>query len=485
MGVFRFCFLIITFLFGFYDFLELHFNRVYVLNISLLIYTIFEFIFLFKKKSGFNIFITPIFPFTILVFFTNLGAYSSFLFCLTENEIVRSEFYSAQYITDIIYVKTFAIINFAYLFSWLGFNSGFGSFLFSKYYNLKLYKHIINSNIHFNKLFLIFLFAYFIKFYLFSVGLYGRSIDEKYFEAGVGYKNGSEIRIFSDLSYLVFFLIANQYFKYKNISYLYILLVALSIELLFGFISGARTSFIYPFLILFLSELISKNKLTLKWFFIFPLLIVFSFTIVLNYKNYSLSDVFSKSANPFEQISDFIFKKNYLNNSDFTIITGLNNFFNNSNHSQVLATAINFNDNTKLNHNDPDFITAFIRVPYDAFVPKFIQGETEFAWGLWFKNNILNHATDLKYSISMTSVGFCYFTGGIIFVLLVFFVQGIILNFVMNILSIKSEFSIIIFILLFSHVIFFDSIISNYFTILIRYLFIFPVIFYFFFSKRI
>ena len=485
MAFFRYCFLLLTFLFGFYDFFHLYFNRIYVLNISLLFYTILEFISLYKKKSGFNIFLTPIFPFTILVFFTNLGAYSSFLFCISDNEIVRSEFYSAQYISDIIYVKTFAIINFAYLFSWLGFNSRFGNILFSKYYNLNFYKRIINSEIDFNKLFIILLFAYAIKFYLFSIGLYGRSINEKYFEAGVGYKVGSEIRIFSDLSYLVFFLIAFHYFKYKKISYLYILIVTLSIELLFGFISGARTTFIYPFLILLLAELISKNKLTLKWLYIFPFLIIFTFTVVLNYKNYSLSDVYSKSENPLDQISDFIFKKNYLNNVNLNLITGVDNFFNHSNHSQVLATAINYNDNTKLNHNDPDFITSFVRVPYDAFVPKFIQGETEFAWGLWFKNNILNHATDLKYSISMTSVGFCYFTGGILFVLFIFFMQGVILNFVLNFLSINSDFSIIFFILLFSHVIFFDSVVSNYLTLLIRYLFIFPVILYFLFSKRI
>jgi hypothetical protein len=484
MKIIRYIFSFTTCIFGFYDFLDLQFERVYILNFSLLLYTIIEFYNYKKTQKEINIFLSPIFAYTILVFFTNLGAYTSFLYVQNKSEIIRSEIYSSQYISDTVYLKTLAIINFAYLFSWLGFENNYGSYLFKKYCSIRLYNKIINSKINYNSLFLFFLFAYLIKFYLFSIGLFGRSLDDKYFEAGVGYKIGSELRIFSDLSFLVLFLYGYQYYKYQKFSHLIILIISFTIELIFGFISGARSPFIYPFLIIFFSEVAAKNTIPKKWLLFFPLITIFTFTIVLNYKNYSLGDYFLKSDNPFEQISDFIFKKDYLSNSNISINGGIDNFLNSSNHSQILATAINYIDNNFLNHNDPDFLESFIRVPYDAFVPKFIQGKQEFTWGLWFKNNILNHTTDLKYSIAMTSVGFSYFTGGFIFVLFIFFIQGIILNFVKNMLFLKSDFSIIYFILFFSLVIFFDSIISNYFTNFIRYLFIFPIVFYVLLAKK-
>lgn len=483
----RILFILISAIASFWLVDSMGYNAVYILNISFIINLIIEVNIISKKSKGLIFLKVPLL-FNYFVFFSHLGAYYTMFLVVDKETILAGEFDILNEMTPKLYLKGLFLINLACTFSWQGYYSSLGKSLYLKYTNIPFYNRLFSSGYSWSKLMVLNFSAYAIKFYLFSIGLYGRLVNEQYFEVGKGFKAGSELRIFGNLSYITLFLIAYLYFSKIKTGYIIriVLVVSFVLEVFFGSIYGARSTFIYPFLILFISHSISTNKLQKVYLIILPLVLIIAFTLILDFKNYSLSDDFGKKSNPLEQVKSFL-SSGYSNSevSKEIAISGFQKYFASSGHSSTIAIVVDYVDHDYYQQIDvPNFKLSFLRIPFDAIIPKFIQGKQEFTWGLWFKNNVVKHATDLVYSLSITPVGFLYLTGGMMMVIIGFYFQGVILSFTECFLTNRqSIFSLISFILLTAETTGFDSVTSNYLTNVLRMVFIFPIFYWVMLAK--
>ncbi|MGB4775342.1 MAG: hypothetical protein WBP45_09235 [Daejeonella sp.] len=442
---------------------------------------------MYKKKLPY-FFISPIFLGTVITFGLVLGGFTNFLLRVDGRYDIKD--LAVPLMNESIWLtKTMVLVCIASSATWLGYNMNLGNKIYGRLLNLSLYRKIYCSEISENRLFLIALIAYIIKFYLYSIGLWGRILDDKYFEAGVGFKAGSQIRVLGDLSYLSFFLISIFKFRYNNAKYNSLFFISLAFELFFGFIYGARSTFIFPFLIAFVAYYYVSRKVNLSYLLIIGVAVLIAFTVVLDYKNYTLEKSFTKSTSAFDAINNF---RNYNNRystskKNFHLSQTLNQTFGSMTFVQETAMAIRRVDNSQDQgqFKDPGIVKAILRVPIDAFVPKFIQGENEFAWGLWFKDEVLNYQVGLKYSIAFSPIGFLYMGGGVFLVIIGFMFYGVALKMTYNFLVNHNIFSLLTYMVLLSIVYNFDSVVSGFLVMFIRYIIIFPVIFWFIFDPSI
>lgn len=479
-------YLLLVFLFALVPFKEGTNLNFYILTVLLIVFNAIQLRKVYKKKLPY-FFISPIFLGTVITFGLALGGFTNFLLTVNGRYDIKDSalplFNDSQWLT-----KTMFLVCIAAAAMWVGYGMDLGNTIYKRMVNIPVYRKIYSSSINENRLLLIVVFAYLIKFYLYSIGLWGRIVDDKYFEAGVGFKAGSQIRVLGDLSYLSFFLVSIFKFRYNNAKYNTIFIISLSLELFFGFIYGARSTFIFPFLIAFVAYYYVNRKVKLSYLLIIVAAVLIAFTVVLDYKNYTLDKSFVKGESALDAISNF---RNYssryaASRNGFELGQTLNRTFNSMTFVQETAMAVRRVDDQSLgNFRDPGIGMAIIRVPIDAFVPKFIQGENEFPWGLWFKDDVLNYQLGLKYSISFSPVGFLYMGGGVFLVILGFIIYGIALKMTYNFLLTQNIFSLLTYMVLLSIVYNLDSVVSGFLVMLIRYIIIFPIIFWLIFDPQV
>lgn len=426
-------------------------------------------------------FIKPIFGFFVAAFLLSFGMATNFLVVKNHSEIFPPEYNSGRFMSQDygIYLKMLFAVNIASIATWMGYERYWGISLYKKYAYNSVYSRVFNSEIDYNKLIIFGILAYLIKAYLFSIGLFGRTIDERFFEAGVGFKEGSQLRVFANASLLFLFLFGVHTFRNLKQKNILILCVCLAIELVYGFTYAARSAIIYPFILIFLAHYFVKRKLNVGIIAGLAAIVLFAFSVGLDFKNYALSTGYQKISNPLEAIQKFnAYQDVAAGYTATSTAKGYETFVGNSNLSREAALAINYEDGAKYRLQNagehPDFLMSFVRVPFDAFVPKFLQGTTEFPWGFWFKNKVLQHNTKVTYSIGMTPIGFLYFTGGFIAIFLGFYFHGVLLRFNEQFLYEKNVLCALQFLVLFSELVQFDSIVYSGYVYVIRILFLYP-----------
>jgi hypothetical protein len=458
--------------------------KFFLLTALLVLYNLVELYFLKKQKPDL-FFINPIFICTITVFGFSLGGVTNFFLINDKGVFVNNDYLNVLQYEFIWLEKAIFLICLSSVCMWLGYASKAGDWIFDKVTSLGIYEKVYSESISNKALIIAFVFAYLIKLYLFSIGLFGRILDDKYFEAGYGFKEGSEIRVLGNLSYIVFFILGLKRFSSKP-TFKGLFIVAFLLEIMFAFVFAARGAIIIPFALLFISYYYNKKSLSIK--IIIPLIIslILAFTIVAEFKNYALSKQFQRVSNPFETIQQFQQYKLKENSgasydSDNLLWTMASRF----NVVSEAAYAIRYKDLYGMeNSGAPDITSSILRSPIDAVIPKFIQGENEFVWGYWFKNEVLNLQPTLKYSIAISPVGYFYMGGGPLLIFLGFLLFGIIVKITERFLFKANFFSIIIYVALLQNIAEFEGVFNGTIINTVRYLFIFPILFWFLFKKK-
>lgn len=440
----------------------------------LLIFVASELLSIYLSKMPYY-FISPIFLGGVVTFGLSLGGLSNLLFPIEAKEYVDPILYEPRW-------QSIGMANvcFAAMFTFIGYRSKIGPKIFNFImYNMSYWK-LYSGRVIVSRLIIVAILAYLIKLYLFSIGLYGRSVDSRFFEAVSGYKLGSQIRVLAPLSLLTFTIITYLYIKHKNQLYAWLFYVSLALEIFFAFLYGARGPFLIPFLIIFVVDYYIKQKFKLGYLALGMLPLYLAFTFVYEYKNFSLSPQFVKKSNPIEMFNDFLdFRKNLTE-------VNLKGLRGESVTGSILAStsmapegcmAVWYKEVHGLDSEDPNFIKHILTVPFDTFFPKFLQKRNEPAWGYWFKNKVLGHTIELKYSIAMNPMGFLYLAGGSFMVCFGFFIYGILLNLNYQYLS-WGIIGFISFSATLSVLYNFDSVFSGTLVTVLRELIIFPV-FYF------
>ena len=366
---------------------------------------------------------------------------------------------------------------------WTGYYTNIGS-AFSRFMRNIGYKKWWRGEINITRLWVIVIFGYLIKLYLFSIGLHGRLIDEDYFEQGAGYKLGSQIRVLGELSLLTFIFVSYLYFKSKGQAHRILFFGCLAAELFFAFLSGARAPFLFPFVIIFFVYYYLNERIKLSMVFLVIIPIIISFTYVASFKSYVLSRAFERSGNPIEVIADYQEFMSKLDTRTKENVTSdvKDKIIESTNFVCEGAAAIWYKDTKGLDSKSPDFKLWLLKSPIDAFVPLFLQPVKNIpAYGLWFKNQVLRINKALYYSIATSHVGYFYLTGGIIMILIGFFVFGIIVKIIYNLLF-EGVIALAIFIMCYSFLIGSD-IFSTLIVYFFRTMFIYPILVWILYSK--
>ncbi|MFM2362893.1 MAG: hypothetical protein RLZZ316_1795 [Bacteroidota bacterium] len=451
----------------------------YLLTSLMVVFNFIQLRKVYKTKSSY-FFISPVFLGTLVTFGLALGGVTNFI--LFKNGRYDIKELALPILFDNSWlIKTMFVICIASAATWFGYGLNAGNIIYKKFVSLNIYRKVYSSSINENRLILIAIIAYAVKFYLYSIGLWGRIVDDRYFEAGVGFKAGSQIRVLGELSYLSFFIISIFKFRHNNAKYNALFFISLAVELFFGFIYGARSTFITPFLIIFIAYYYVSKKINVSYLLVIFAAVLIAFTVVLDYKNYTLDKQFVKTESALDAISNF---QNYSNRyaqskNSYELSGTLERTFNSTTFVQEAAMSIRQVDDPHLGEfKDPGIALAMVRFPIDAFVPKFIQGQNEFPWGLWFKDEVLNYQVGLKYSIAMSPVGFLYMGGGLILVIIGFMIYGIVLKMTYNFLLVQNIFSLLTYMALLSVVYNLDSVVSGFLVMVTRYVIIFPLIFW-------
>jgi hypothetical protein len=442
------------------------------------------------KKDFF--FISPIFLATLVNFGLVLGGLTNFILAsFGENYFLR--YSQLTYPANYKWMhKTMFVVNLACCVSWLAYHSNIGAMIYRKIMGIGYLKTIFKADFSYKRIVILAIIAYSVKFYLYSIGLFGRIVSTEYFETGVGYKAGSQIRILGDLSYLTLFVIS--YFKAslpKSAKLNLLFFGSIALELFFGFVSGARSPFIVPFLIVVVAYYLVNQRI--KWYY--PVLILLSvyiaFTLVLDFKNYSLSKSFKweegqSAITTYQNFSKY--------NSRFAVEKdddNLRGVLSRTTRSICFipetALSIYYVDEGNVDKDKhPNIIGTIAVAPVDAFIPKSMLGKTEFTWGYWFKNEFIMNTPELKYSEAMSPVGFLYLGGGVILVIVGFFIYGIMVRITSCFLYHKKNLiHLMTYFILLSNIYNLDSVFSNAFIIFLRYIFIFPIFFWFIFSTKL
>lgn len=459
------------------------FESVLWLSAFLLIYNLLEIWRLYTLRLG-NFFINPMVFGSVLIFCVYYGGLSNF-YLVEEGWIYVKE--PARILnTERNWVKVFLVFaNYSAVSMWMGYYWT-GAQRFNSWLKETLnYRELFKATPPFNRMVLLLVIGVAVKIYLFSIGLYGRVVSSEFFEAGVGYKLGSQIRILSELLGLVLIVMGYLYFVMKDERYKWVFWFCFIVEVFFGFIYGARGPILIPFFVVFFFAYFSTN--VIRWYYpvVFVMVLFFSFTMVNDFKQFALKKSFSrfKSGSPITLLNDFVENQNSKSKKNKHYGEVVEETISNStNFLSEGAMAIRHKDLVGLKEKDIDFVSELLYAPVDAFVPRFLQSNKNApTWGYWFKNNVLKYQKKLKWSMAMTLIGNLYFTGGFVMVLVGFFAVGFLFRF--SFISMENGIIGVIMSLSLFQVLVQEEIFANQCINALRYIFVFPWLLFFLFKR--
>ena len=463
------------------------YKNLYYLSALIFVYQIYRLTLSYKKDKN-NFFISPIFLSVLFTFLLQLGAFSNIFLYIINGGIEIHEYNSPlesemQWMSKAMYLTSLATF-----FYWKGYNSKFGILFFNWLSKWPIYIKLFKGELSQNKVMYLTIFAYLFKTYLYSIGLFGRILSEEYFEAGEGYKGFYFIRELGNLSYVTFFLISLNKFSNNSKKNKILFYCSLLLELFFGFIYGARSTFIYPILLMLVANYYVRGKVNkLMVAIVLPITLILSVTVVLAYKNFTVSSDFVKSKSVFQIYNTYREYQKYTGTSssgESGILVASKVLFTNTSFVQESAMAIRYSDKSaNANEIRSKILKNLFYIPIDAIVPKFIQRQNNYPWGLWFKDEVVGLQIGANYSLAFSPIGFLYMGGGYFLIILFFWLYGISLKITFQFLKQKSQLALLMYILLLIAMYNFDTIVSGVFVNFIRALVIYPFLFWILFGK--
>lgn len=354
---------------------------------------------------------------------------------------------------------------------WFGYKSKAGT----RFYNF-ITKKMINLSRYVKsefKLNYFFIFTFIIvsilaRLHSISLGIYGYAQSPEELEEATGI--AQTLYYLGLLGTFSFVLISLSYFSNKSSFKLKILFITmLSIELFFGIISGMKSAAVMPVFIPFVCYLIINNKInkslmiaTLVMLFI-AYAIIEPFRILRNIDRGFKSDPVYIIETMFEayEINKQIKLSNQSDDNPFIYsVLGRTSYI------MDAAKAIEHKDERGLTNMDPDFKFRLYTFPLQAFVPRAIwQNKPKEDIGLWFTQEVWGYS--YYSSTAMSPIGFLYFAGGNFFIVVVFFIIGILQRTLVNFLKLGAG-GAIIFLGLLGSVVLIDSTVNTIFVNWIR-----------------
>jgi hypothetical protein len=310
---------------------------------------------------------------------------------------------------------------------WLGYNTKIGN---------KLYKLILHFPINFKKYFrssfipnlkiiyLIFILAIASRIYAIYLGIFGYSQSPENLKESISI--AYILLSITDLSTLSLVVISFAYFKNPiNTRYKYLFILVLSIEIIFGILSGMKSAVVMPLILSFITYYLVNNKFH-KGFIIGGIVfITIAYVIIEPFRILKSNDPNFKST-PTNIINTMV--DAYILNKSIKIVPGSESIFESiaSRNAFLLpaSRSIQYSDKIGLNSKDPDFFEKIYTIPIQTFIPRIIWSDKPVEdYGKWYSVNVFGSVE--TSSVAMTPMGFLYFAGGYAFIVLGFFLIGV------------------------------------------------------------
>lgn len=310
---------------------------------------------------------------------------------------------------------------------WIGYNTALG---------IKLYKLILRFPINFRKylrssftpnlkiIYWIIGLAYTARMYAIYMGVYGYSQTAETREAASGFSN--ILISISDLASFSLIIVAFVYFKnQKNNKYKFIFFTLLIVEVGFGILSGMKAAVVMPLVLSFVIYYLVNNKLHKGFIVAVIIFITIAYLIIEPFRILKSLDPDFKST-PSNIVNTMV--DAYFLNKRVKLVTDTENIFESivSRNAYLLAASksMQYADKPGLSNDDPDFLEKIYTIPFQAFVPRFIWSskpvEDQSSW-----YSVYVWGSTPTNSVAMTPMGFLYFAGGYLFLILGFFLIGI------------------------------------------------------------
>ncbi|OQY71293.1 MAG: hypothetical protein B6D44_13205 [Ignavibacteriales bacterium UTCHB2] len=317
---------------------------------------------------------------------------------------------------------------------WWGYNSKFGdrlyNFLVEKSLGLaKYFRSELKPNMAF--IYALIIISVFARLYAIQIGIYGIAQSAKTLSENIAI--ALLINTAGQLINFSLILMALKFFKEGfNFNYRITLALIVLIEIYFGVISGMKSAVVFPVAILFICYYLVNKKFHKGFIVATILLLVAAYIIVEPFRIIRMQDVNFQSTPGY--IASSMMDAYSLNQSR-KIISGDDNIITNivsrSNYLVAAAKAVDYADNTVLDSQAPDFLEKIYTVPLQAFIPRvFWKSKPVEDLGRWF--SIVVWGGTPWTSVAMTPIGFLYFTGGVLAIIIGFFVFGVMQRFVWN-----------------------------------------------------
>lgn len=425
-------FLFIFFFILIFDFVDLPLISFVLKNIILILFLTYNII-NFKKNNPERWLLNPAVLASIFTFLLGF-AITNYIHFVPDSEANR--FLYKQLGSDpfplLNYTMTLIILSAMTM--WWGYNSSFGdsfyNFLMKKPLGLdKYFRTELKPNMAF--IYALIIISVFARLYAIQLGVYGIAQSSRTISENIAI--AFTINAAGQLINFSLILVAIKFFKEGfNFNYRITLALIVIIEIYFGVISGMKSAVVFPVAILFICYYLVHKKFHKGFIIATILLLVAAYIIVEPFRIIRMQDANFQSSPGY--IASSMMDAYSLNQSR-KIIAGDDNIFTNiilrSNYLVAAAKAIDFADNSVFDKRAPDFLEKIYTVPLQAFIPRiFWSGKPLEDTGSWFSFVVWGGSRTT--SVAMSPIGFLYFAGGIIAVIIGFFVFGIMQKMVWN-----------------------------------------------------
>ena len=421
---------IIYFILGFLllqllDVFELHFTSFIVKNLFLLIFLYYN-INRYRKSNPHNWLLNPAVLASIMTFL--LG------YCITNyvyfihGSADETQMFRLLGSEPLIYLnKGMNAVIIAAFAMWIGYNTKLG---------IKLYHLIIRFPINFKKYFrstfkpnlmivyLIFGLAFASRLYAIKLGVYGYSQTPEKVTASLGI--AYILQSFTNLSTLLLLVISFAYFKNQgNFGYKFTFFLILITEIGFGILSGLKSAVVMPFVLSFITYYLVNNKFHKGFIIATIIFISIAYIVIEPFRVLKNRDANFQSSPAY--IVNTMIDAYFLNESR-KLVYGSENIFESivTRNAYLLSAskAIQYSDIRGLGSNDPDFLEKIYSIPLQAFIPRLIWADKPVEdYGKWYSVTVWGSTSTT--STAMTPFGFLYFAGGFVFIIMGFFLIGI------------------------------------------------------------
>jgi hypothetical protein len=418
-------FLFIFFFILILDFIDIPSISFIIKNIFLILFLAFNII-NYKKNNPERWLLNPAVLASIFTFLLGycISNYILFVPDTEANKLLYNQLGSYPF-PQLNYTMTVVIISAMVM--WAGYYSRFGdklyNFLLVKPLGLvKYFRTELKPNIA--VIYTLIVISVFTRLYAIQIGIYGYSQSDKALSENIAY--AFIIDAAGQLINFSLILVSIKFFKEGfNFNYRITLGLIVLIEIYFGTISGAKSAVVFPVLILSICYYLVNKKFHKGFVVATILLLVAAYMIIEPFRIIRMRDLNFQSSPGYiasSMIDAYTLNKSrkivYGDEDIFSSIVSRNNYLLNA------AKAIDFADKSGLDSQSPDFLEKIYTVPLQAFIPRlFWQNKPLADLGRWF-SIVVWGGTPLT-SVAMTPIGFLYFAGGLIAVIIGFFVFGI------------------------------------------------------------